>query len=124
MRIKQASLLTGLMNGLSVPEAAKQAGIAKQTAYSYLKDPEFAEELRQLQTEAISAATRYMQTKLTECARELVKIIEKPDVSDQVRINAINCLFTNCRAFTESTQFMDMAADLEKRLSEVENRQV
>lgn len=55
---RQEGVLRALLEGLSYSEAAKKAGVARQTVYNYLKDPLFEKELKRGQGEIHDAARR------------------------------------------------------------------
>lgn len=93
------------------------AGISRRTAYNYLKDEKFAAELNRRRKACISDTVRYMQGKLGRCAEILISIIESPDTPKQVKVNAINSLYMNCKYLTEDADIIDRLDRLEKAVS-------
>jgi len=110
---KQVAFLQAMLEQSTVTKAAAEAGITRATAYKYLKDPEFKAELTRRRGECIDDTVRYLQSKLAFCSETLVRIIKKPDVSEQVKINAINSVFTNCKALTETAEIIDRLQQIE-----------
>ena len=50
----------------------------------------------------------------------LMDIIKDPKTSPQVKINAINSIFSNCNKLTETNDILVKIADIEQRLIEQE----
>ena len=47
-------------------------------------------------------------------------IVKDPKASPQVKINAINSIFSNCNKLTETNDILTILADIEERLAEQE----
>ena len=47
-----------------------------------------------------------LQIKLTVCSEQLVRIIENEDTADQVKINAINTVFSNFKTMSETAEII------------------
>lgn len=120
MTQKQTAFLQAMLHCSTIKKAAELAGISVNTATKYLQDPEFQEELSRLRCECLNDTVRYLQSKLTLCSEQLVKIIEKPDTSDQVKINAINAVFSNCKAITETAEVISRLEQIERAMKENE----
>lgn len=116
MNAKQIKLLTALLDESTISKAAEKAGITRATAYKYLQDKSFQTELNRRRSECVGDAVRYLQSKLALCNETLVKIIKSDDTSDQVKINAINSIYTNVKSMVET-------ADILERLDEIERIQ-
>lgn len=114
MKTKQLLFLTALLEEPSINKAIKRAGISSSTAYKYLNDEEFKKELDKRRNEAISDAVRYLQNKMTLCTEKLIDIIENQDTSDQVRINAINAVFTNYKYLNDNYEINERLNELEE----------
>ena len=102
MTQKQIAFLQAMLEESTVLKASERAGISRSTAYKYLADEEFSKELNKRRNEAITDTVRYLQGKLGLCSEELIKIIEDEFSAPQVKINAINAVFTNCKALTDT----------------------
>ena len=116
MNAKQIRLLTAMLEESTISKAAEKAGITRATAYKYLKNKTFQTELNRRRSECVGDAVRYLQSKLALCNETLVKIIKSDDTSDQVKINAINSIYTNVKSMVET-------ADILERLNEIERIQ-
>jgi len=112
---KRERFMLAMLENPTVTKAFESAGIGKTTAYRYLKDEDFKQELEHRRNEAISNAVNYLQSNLTRCAEVLVEIVNNQKVTPQVRINAVNSVFTNAKAMSESVDFLLRVVELEKR---------
>ena len=88
-------------------------GLSRSTIERYRADPELQRILSERKAAFVEAAVLKMQKTLSESADVLQRIIKNEDVSPQVRVNAIQVLFTQCRNWTET-------ADILKRLEALE----
>ena len=118
MNKKQMNFLQALLTETTIAEATKKAGISRSTAYRYLNDPQFKQELNKAKAECISDTIRYLQGNLTACSEELMKIVKNPDTSDQVRINAINTVFQNCKSLIDTCEVEERMQQIEAMLQE------
>lgn len=111
---KKNAFLKAMLEQSNVTQAIKTSGISKATAYKYLKDPEFKSELDKQQGNCIREAVCLMKGKLSRCAEELLKIVEDPGTADQVKINAVNAVFSAYKNLGET-------ADIQARLEKLED---
>ena len=65
-------------------------------------------------------ADKYLQDKLKECSQALMDIVRSTTASPQVKINAINSIFSNCNKLTETNDILTKLAEIEERLAEQE----
>lgn len=120
MTAKQNAFLKAMLEHSTISKAAKEAGIARETAYRYLKNPEFQAELTKRRAECINDTVRFLQGKLAFCSETLIGIVENPDAADQVKINAINAVFANCKAMTETAEIVTRLEQLESLIESSE----
>ena len=118
MNKKQEKFLQALLIESTITSAAKKAGISHSTAYRFLKDAEFKKELNKAKSECITDTIRYLQGNLTACSEALIKIVKNPATADQVRINAINTVFQNCKSLIETCEVEERMLKLEELISE------
>ena len=118
MTSKQIKFLTALLEESTISKAAVKAQISRKTAYKYLRDKEFQDALNQAKDSYINDAVRYLQSKLSMCNEVLMEIIENPNTKDQIRINAINTVYTNCRNMTEANDILSRLGQIEDSMRE------
>lgn len=116
MTHKQMNFLQALLTESTISKAIKASGISRPTAYKYLKDEEFLRELNRRRAECLNDTCRYLQSKLSTCSEELMKIIEKPETADQVKVNAINSVFANCKALIDYYELDERLKHIEEML--------
>lgn len=122
MTAKQVAFLQSMLEQSTISKAAEAAGISRETAYRYLKDPSFQAELSKRQGECINNTVRFLQGKLAFCSETLIQIVENPEAADQVKINAINAVFANCKAMIEAAaniEALERLARIEKQMEEM-----
>ena len=126
MTAKQTAFLKAMLEESTIKKAAEKAGISRDTAYKYLKNEKFQAELNKRRSECVTDTVRFLQSKLSICSETLVNIVENPETGAQIKINAINAIFTNCKALLETTEILQKMAELEaeqeiinERLAEV-----
>lgn len=114
MTAKQTAFLQAMLEESTITKAAKRAGINRTTAYKYLKDKDFKKELNARRTECVNDTVRYLQGKLALCNETLVSIIENPETNDQIKINAINAIYANCKSMTETAEIITRLEQVEE----------
>lgn len=113
MHVKKVRFLQAMLEESTITKAAEKAGISRKTADNYLKDKDFRKELTHRQGECINDTVRFLQGKLAFCNEVLIAIIENPETSQQVKINAINTIYTNCKSLMETSEIIARLEQLE-----------
>ena len=111
---KQNEFLRAMLEESTISKAAERVGLSRTTAYKYLKDKDFQAELNRRQGECINDTVRYLQGQLALCGETLIGIIENPETSDQVKINAINAVYGHCKSMTETAEIIKRIEQLEE----------
>lgn len=111
---KKISFLNALLTESTITKASKKAGITRKTAYSYMQDEEFKEALDNAKSECIADTVRFMQGNLALCNEALIDIIKDPKTSPQIKINAINTIYSTCGKMTELN-------DIDTKLNKIES---
>ena len=123
MNNRKNKFLVALLEESSITKAAEKAGISRPTAYKFLKDPDFQEELSERKSETIDGCIRYLQGKLALCNETLISIIEDPTTAPQVKINALNSVFATVKAMTETAELLEMSEKVERLSAFVEDQE-
>jgi hypothetical protein len=100
--------------GVTVENAARQAGISTATAYRRLADPDFLQRLRALRADMVQRTAGTLTAASGESVRTLLEL-QKPSAPPAVRLGA-------ARSVLEIGIKMREAADLEERLSALEQQ--
>lgn len=99
-----------------IVDIMKATNLSRGTIDKYRKDEEFQRILSERKAIYVEAAVTKMQASLSEGADTLQRIINNENVPPQVRVNAIQVLFSQCRNWTET-------ADILKRLEALEQEE-
>lgn len=117
---KRDKLLEGMLLYPTTTKAIEYANISTSTAYKYLRDKTFQNELRNRKNEILKSVTNYLQQSLSIGAEELVNIIKSKNVNAQIKIYAINTLFSISKNLIEMNDIIDKIEQIEDRLKEYE----
>lgn len=117
---KHLKFIDTYLNSKNITETCKTLKISRNTAYEYLKDERVKAEIDKRRGELINDTTLYLQNSLQECSKVLMDIIKDPNTAPQIKINAINSIFSNCNKLTETNDIMTKLAEVEQRLAEQE----
>lgn len=118
---KQIKFIDTYLSSKNMTETCKKLKISRNTAYVYMRDSKVKAELDKRRGDLINDTTLYLQDSLRECSKVLMDIVNSPTASPQVKINAINSIFSNCNKLTETNEIMTKLAEIEQRLAEQED---
>ena len=107
---KQQIALCQLAAGASNVEAAAQAGVSLSCVEKWKARPDFQKNLKDAVSRVYDAAIAELVAGARDAAKELKRIISDPDVSDRVKVSAIQCLF----ATAEKCKQWQLEARLER----------
>lgn len=117
---KYIKFIDTYLSSKNLTETCKKLKITRSTAYRYLKEDIVKAEIDKRRGELINDTTLYLQDSLQECSKVLMNIVKDPKASPQVKINAINSIFSNCNKLTETNDILTKIASIEERLAEQE----
>lgn len=95
-------------------DIAKEIGITRQTAAKYRDDPELQRILSDRRMEFVRAAVSRMQAFMVEGVEKLQEIIRDKDTSPQVKVNAIQLMFSQCKVWLDETDVVERLRILEE----------
>ncbi len=113
---KDALLVAALAKGATVELAATHAGVSERTVYRRLKNPEFQKRIDVFQEEMLQQAAAVLTAAVQEANHSLV-VLQEPSTPPAVLRVAARDILEMALRFRE-------AADLEKRLLDLENHSV
>jgi len=108
---RQRLFLPVFLEVKTVSRACEVFGIDRKTFYVWMKQPAFVDELERLQAEQIGAAIAALKMNTTTAAEKLVGLLQSKDESIQLRA---------CTGLLDFYLKAIEAAEIEKRLSEIE----
>ena len=107
-------VISAFLNNYRMVDIIRETGLSKKTCYRIRNDPEFQKVIRERKEAILKTAVNKMQSYLTKDVEILQGIIEDPDTSPQIKVNAIQTLMNQLRDWTTTTDIM-------KRLEALQN---
>lgn len=117
---KQVKFIDTYLKYQDVNTICKEMKISRATYYNYINNHLIKDRINQELTEMLKGTTMYLKSQLNKCSTELIKIIEDAKTPPQVKINAINSVFSNTLKLTEQVDIITKIEDIEQKLSERE----
>ena len=117
---KQLKFIDAYLKYQDVNDICKELNISRATYYNYINNSDIKDKINQELAEILNDTTKYLKRKLKRCSIELMSIIEDTKTPPQVKINAINSVFSNTLKLTEQVDIITKLEDIEQRLSEQE----
>lgn len=109
-------LLLQLAQGLSVRDAAKQAGVSEPTVFRRLKEPDFISELTRLRGQLWDDALRKLTASACKAVERLAQLMNDAD-SENVKLKAAQLILEQGSKLRETVEF-------EQRLAALENQKL
>ena len=106
-------LAVELASGKTVETAAEAAGLSVRTAFRRLRDPAFAQQVREARAAFVDRAVGKLADASTKAVDTLVQLLDCD--TDTVKLGA-------CRAILELGNRLRESVELEQRISELETR--
>lgn len=119
---KQINFIDAYISEQDINKVCKKLDITRPTYYKYLNDDAVKQEIYKIRLETLENTTRYLQDNLRLCSQKLIDIINADDTAPQIKINAINSVFSNCNKLTEQVDIINKVNQLEQRLQEQEDK--
>lgn len=91
---KQQVALCQLAAGATNSEAARAAGVSLSCVEKWKARPDFQKNLKDAVSQVFDSAIAELVAGSRDAAKELKRIIGDPDVSDRVKVSAIQTLFS------------------------------
>lgn len=110
-------LILKLAQGLSVRDAAKEAGVSEPTAFRRLKEPDFIAELNRVRGELWDNALGKLTAGASKAVETLTELMTEAD-SDNVKLKAAQLILEQGSKLRESIEFEQRLAALEQARAE------
>lgn len=110
---RQAALMA-LSRGLTVGSAAAQAQVSERSLYRWMREPDFAAELRQAQAEVMAAHERRLAGLLPRAAEVLGELLESE--SEHQRRMAAEAVHGLYARFADAASINERLASLEREM--------
>ena len=99
-------VIAAFLHSFRMVDVIRETGLSKKTCYKIRNDPKFQKVIRERKEAILKTAVNKMQSYLTKDVEILQGIIEDPETSPQVKINAIQTIMSQLRDWTTTTDIM------------------
>ena len=117
---RQMALLAALVCNPDIHFASRTAGVSRTTAYRWLKEPAFLEELNRQRDAALSEALATVKTHATRAVAELAGLLSAKD--ERLRRQVCNDLLAHAMKVRELEDIERRLEVLEKAMAEKQTR--
>ena len=112
---RQQQLLVELVQNTDIQAAARSAGVSRTTAYRWLEQPVFADELNRQRNEAMKEALSSVKSQTTRAAQELVGLLDTDD--ERLRWRICSDILRNAIKVRELEEIEQRLDRLEQQLN-------
>ena len=110
---KRARALAALMTSATVKSAAALSGVGERTLHRWLRDPEFAAQLAQVEAELVDAAARRLLSLTDDAIRSLAQLSAGAE-DDGVRLRTAVAILDQAARWRESVSIEKRVVALEQ----------
>lgn len=111
---KDELVISALLSNSTVRAAAAACQMSEAQIYARLRRPEFKEKYDNARRDLLAQSTAYLQAITGEALQKMYEIMNNPDVSPQVQLNAANSIVSNSLKMTEQADILEQLAELKK----------
>jgi hypothetical protein len=112
----QRKAIAALLEGLTIPQAAKRAGVSRSAVWRWSQEATFATELRKAEQYQLSEISRALAAVGVSSVATLVDLKDNPEVPAMVRARAASDLLAKLIPLKELVTLEDRMAALEAAL--------
>jgi len=110
---KREILLAALLANPTVRAAAEAAGVPETTAFTWLRNPDFADEYKQRKRQAVAEASDFLQSRINLAVQIITEIMSDDDVPPQTRLNAAKTIVDTAYRVVEQSEIVARIEALE-----------
>ena len=111
---KDELILSALLSNPTVKAAAAACGVCETQIYARLRTPAFKEKYDKARHELLQQTTAYLQGIAGEAIQKMYSVMNDPDASHQVQLNAAEAITRNNLKMTEQVDILTQIAELKK----------
>ena len=110
----QHKFLVAYVTTTTLGDAVKQAGIAYNTAYKYLEDPEFQKAYRIFRSSNLRQLSSKLEAHTLQAVNVLVEIMNDEDNYSSTRVNAANKIIQLNIEVNQNENLLNRIEEIEK----------
>lgn len=111
---KDELIIAALTSNPTVRAAAAACGVSESQIYARLRQPAFKEKYDNARREMLAQSTAYIQGMVGDAVQKMRDIMNDPNASAQVQLNAAEAITRNNLKLTEQTDVLAQLAELKK----------
>ena len=111
---KNELILSALLANPTIRAASQACGVSETQIRARLKQPAFKERYDRARREMLEQCAAYIQGIVAEAIQKMRDIMNDPDASHQVQLNAADCIVRSSLKMTEQTDVLRELAELKK----------
>ena len=112
-------IIGAFLTNFRMVDVMRETGLSKNTCYKIRNDPDFQKVIRERKEAILKTAVNKMQGYMIRDVEILQEIIEDPETSAQVKINAIQTILNQLRDWTTSVDILKRLEALQKASEDV-----
>jgi len=113
---KQLSIIPVMLASKTITEGVKKAGICKGTYYSWLKIPEFREELNFQKKEIVNQALLELKSSTIKAVQVLKKLLNSDN--EMIRLKTATTILSFTKDFMEQEEITERLMKLEEAVGD------
>lgn len=111
---KDEIIISALISNPTVRAAAQVCGVCETQIYARLRTKAFREKYDAARLEVLQQSTAYIQGIVSEAIQKMRNVMNDPDASQQVQLNAAEAIIRNSLKLTEQADIMAQLAEIKK----------
>ena len=108
------TLIAALISNPTIKAAAAACGVSERYIYGRLHDPTFKTKYDAARREILEQSTAFIQGIVSEAIQKMRDVMNDPDASQQVQLNAAEAITRNSLKLTEQADILAQLAELKK----------
>ncbi len=111
---KDEIIIAALISNPTVRAAATACGVSETQIYARLRQPAFKEKYDAARREMLAQSTAYIQGMVSDAIVKMHEVMNDPNASQQVQLNAAEAITRNSLKLTEQADILAQIAELKK----------
>ena len=111
---KDELIISALIGNPTVRAAAAACGVSETQIYARLRNAAFKEKYDAARRELLEQSTAYIQGIVSEAIQKMRDVMNDPDATPQVQLNAAEAITRNSLKLTEQNDILTQLAELKK----------
>lgn len=108
------TLIAALISNPTIKAAATACGVSERYIYGRLHDPAFKAKYDNARREVLEQSTAFIQGIVSEAIQKMRDVMNDPDATPQVQLNAAEAITRNSLKLTEQNDILTQLAELKK----------